>query len=81
MFKKLLFVAAFAMACSPAFVSAQDFFFSFDEFSRQSSISIDPSTTATGQVFIFSDENLNFNQIDLDFTNNNSSVVASSSVA
>ena len=76
MFKKFLFAAAFVMASNPAFVSAQDFFFSFDEFSRQPSITIDPSTTATGQVFIFSDANLEFTAIDLDFTHDNSSVVA-----
>ena len=76
MFKRLFIAAAFAMACSPAFVSAQDFFFSFDEFSRQSSITIDASTTTTGQVFIFSDANLGFTLIDLDFTHDNSSVVA-----
>ena len=75
MFKRVLIAAAFAMACSPALVSAQDFFFSFDEFSRQSSLTVDPTTTATGQVFIFGDENLNFQQIDIDFINSDSSVV------
>ena len=73
MFKKVLFAAAFAMACSPAFVSAQDFFFSFDEFSRQSTLTV-PNSPSTGQVFIFGDENLDFNQLDLDFTVDNSAV-------
>ena len=76
MFKRVLIAAAFVIASCPTFVSAQDFFFSFDEFSRQSSITIDPATTSTGQVFLFSDANLAFDQIDLDFTNNNPSVVA-----
>ena len=73
MFKKVLFAAAFAMACSPAFVSAQDFFFSFDEFSRQSTLTV-PAAPSTGQVFIFGDENLDFNQLDLDFTVDDSSI-------
>ena len=75
MFKKVLFAAAFAMACSPAVVSAQDFFFSFDEFSRQSTLSV-PETggPTTGQVFIFGDGNLDFNQLDLDFTVDDASV-------
>lgn len=76
MFKRVLIAAAFAMACSPALVSAQDFFFSFDEFSRQSSLTVDPTTTSTGQLFIFGDENLEFNQIDINFINSDSSVVA-----
>ena len=72
MFKKVLFAAALLMAISPAAVSAQDFFFSFDEFSRV------PTTTsgATGSVFIFADAGLDFNQLDLDFTNDNPSVVS-----
>ena len=78
MFKKLLIAAAFTMASSPTFVSAQDFFFSFDEFSRQTSLTQDSVSiggSATGQVFIFADADLDFNQIDLDFTNSNPSVV------
>ena len=77
MFKKILFVAAFAIASSPAFVSAQDFFFSFDEFSRQSTLTVDPPSIGgpiTGQVFIFGDADLDFNQLDLDFTVDDSSV-------
>ena len=63
------------MASSPAFVSAQDFFFSFDENSRVPTTTVS-SNTATGSLFIFADENLFFNQLDLDFTNDNSSVVS-----
>ena len=79
MFKKLLFVAAFAMASSPAFVSAQDFFFSFDEFSRQPTLTqASPAAggPATGQLFIFSDAALDFDQIDLDFTVDNPGVAS-----
>ena len=36
---------------------------------------MDPSV-ATGSVFIFADENLDFNQLDLDILNDNSSVVS-----
>ena len=77
MFKQFLFVAAFAMASSPAFVSAQDFFFSFDEFSRQPTLTqASPAAggPATGQLFIFGDAALDFNQIDLDFTVDNPGV-------
>jgi hypothetical protein len=75
MFKKILFAAAFVMASSPAFVSAQDFFFSFDEFSRVPTTTVSGST-ATGSLFIFSDGNLAFRNLDLDFTNSDASVVA-----
>ena len=75
MIKKAFIAAVVLVASSPAFVSAQDFFFSFDEFSRVPTASV-ASGTATGSVFIFSDENLDFNQLDLDFTNNNSTVVS-----
>ena len=75
MFKAFFTAAAFVLASSPAFVSAQDFFFSFDEFSRV------PTTTVgvgavTGSVFLFADENVDFNSADIDFTNSDSSVVA-----
>ena len=71
MLKKYLLAAALLMTSSPAFVSAQDFFFSFDEFSRVPTTNADAST-----VFIFADENLDFNQLDIDFTNDNPSVVS-----
>ena len=77
MLKKALFAAAFVVASSPAFVSAQDFFFSFDQNSAVSSTTVANSDIgSTGSVFIFSDGNLDFNQLDLDFTNDNSSVVS-----
>ena len=75
MFKAFFTAAAFVLASSPAFVSAQDFFFSFDEFSR-----VPTATTGvgavTGSVFLFADENVDFNSADIDFTNSDSSVVA-----
>ena len=79
MFKKFLFAAAFVMASNPAFVSAQDFFFSFDEFSRQPTLTqASPAAggPATGQVFIFSDIALSFAQLDLDFTVDNPGVAS-----
>ena len=75
MFKNVLLAAAFVVASSPAFVSAQDFFFSFDEFSRAPTTTVG-SNTATGSLFIFADENLDFEQLDLDFTNSNPNVVS-----
>lgn len=69
MFKKALIAAAIVMTGGPAFVSAQDFFFSFDEFSRVPTASV-ASGTATGSVFIFSDENLDFESLDINITTN-----------
>ena len=63
MFKKALFAAAILVVSSPAFVSAQDFFFSFDEFSRVPTTTVS-SNTATGSLFIFADENLDFQQLE-----------------
>ena len=79
MFKQFLIAAAVVMASSPAFVSAQDFFFSFDEFSRQPTLTqASPADggPATGQLFIFSDAALDFDQIDLDFTVDNPGVAS-----
>ena len=75
MFKKAIYyAAAILMLSSPALVSAQDFFFSFDEFSRVSTTSI--GENSSGQAFIFADENIDFNQIDLDFLIDNSASTA-----
>ena len=75
MIKRLFIAAAIVMASSPAFVSAQDFFFSFDEFSRVPTTTV-PAGTATGSLFIFADVSQDFNQLDIDFLNSDSSVVS-----
>ena len=79
LFKKAFVAAVFTMASSHTFVSAQDFFFSFDEFSRQSTLTQSSPAAggpATGQLFIFSDASLDFNNIDLDFTVDNPGVAS-----
>ena len=76
MFKKVFFAAAFAIACSPAVVSAQDFFFSFDEFSRLPMATVDSATTDTGSIFLFADEGIDFNFADIDFNVSNPSVAS-----
>ena len=76
MFKKVFFAAAFAIACSPAVVSAQDFFFSFDEFSRVPMATVDSATTDTGSIFLFADEGIDFNFADIDFNVSNPSVAS-----
>ena len=76
MFEKLLIAVAFLMVSSPAFVSAQDFFFSFDEFSREPTATVDADVTDTGSVFIFGDENFDFNQADIDFSVSSPNVVS-----
>ena len=59
----------------PAPQGDPDFFFSFDQNSRVLNASGGPGD-ATGSVFIFADEDVDFNQLDLDFTNNDSSVIS-----
>ncbi len=73
--KKILFVAALMVASSPALVSAQGFFFSFEENSLVTSQSV-ADTTATESIFIFHDASLDPTQIDLNFTSSDSSVIA-----
>ena len=63
MLKRFFIATALVMASSPAFVSAQDFFFSFDENSRVPTTTVS-SNTATGSLFIFADENLDFQQLE-----------------
>jgi hypothetical protein len=75
MLKNFLLSAVLVLASSPAFVSAQDIFFSFDEFSRVTSTTVGAGT-ATGSLFIFADENYTFTSADIDFTNSDASVVA-----
>ena len=77
MFKKTLLAAAFVLTSCPAFVSAQDFFFSFDENSRVPTTTVtDSAIGSTGSLFIFADAGLGFNQLDLDFRNDNAAVVS-----
>jgi len=75
MIKKVLLAAAFAMASSPALVSAQDIFFSFDQNSRAPTATL-AAGTATGSVFVFADVNFDFNQFDVDFTTSDPGVTA-----
>ena len=78
MFKKALFAAALLVASSPAFVSAQDsFFFSFDQGAATPTTTVaNTDIGSTGSLFIFADENLDFNQLDIDFNNDNAGVVS-----
>jgi hypothetical protein len=75
MLKKFVFAAALVVASSPAFVSAQDFFFSFDENSAVSTSEVTPDATS-GTVFLFGGADFDFNQLDLNFTSSDSSVAA-----
>ena len=78
MFKKALFAAALLVASSPAFVSAQDsFFFSFDQGAATPTTTVaNTDIGSTGSLFIFGGADLDINQIDLDFNNDNSSVIS-----
>ena len=77
MFKKALFAAAIAMASSPAFVSAQDFFFSFDQGAATPTTTVaNTDIGSTGSLFIFGGADLDINQIDLDFNNSDASVIS-----
>ena len=73
MFKKC-FVAAAILMASPAFVSAQDIFWSFSptELITTSSVGVDD---LTGSAYIFSDGQFGFDILDLDFTTSASDVV------
>ncbi len=53
-----------------------NFFFSFDENSRVPTTTVDADTTDTGSVFIFADAASDFNYLDVDFTNSDSSVIS-----
>jgi hypothetical protein len=75
MLKKFFIAAALVVASSPAFVSAQDFRFSFDQNASESTTTA-TTDDATGSLFIFADENLAFRNMDLDFSNSDGGVVA-----
>ncbi len=71
---KNLLIAAALFIVSPSFVLAQDFFISFEENARVNTL--DSFSNSTGSIFIFADEAIDFNQLDLQFNNSNSSVAA-----
>jgi len=70
--KKLLIAAAFVFA-GPALVFSQDIFWSFDSGSNVTTTAGDVGTSGT--AYIFSDQPVDFDAIDLNFTNSNSSVL------
>ena len=72
MLKKVLVVAAM-MVASPAIVSAQEIFWSFESTSAVNTI--DNDTLGAGTAFIFSDGMFAFDALDLNFTSSDSSVV------
>ncbi len=72
---RFLLAIAFVVTSSPAFVSAQDFFWSFDENSRVDTQNVFAGPTP-GTVYLFADENLDFNQLDLNFFLSNAAVVS-----
>lgn len=71
---KSVFIAVAIVIASPAFVSAQDIFFSFESDSLVSFSSV-YSAGASGSVYIFSDGLFGFDSLDLNFTTSDSSLV------
>ena len=69
MFKKVLIAAAILIA-SPAFVSAQDIFWSFSPAATTSTTTAETGTS--GSAYIFSHGFFGFDAIDLNFTTNTS---------
>ena len=72
MFKRLL-IATVLVIASPAIVSAQDIFWSFDSTSNVTSTAGNVGTSGT--AYIFSDQPFAFDFLDLDFTSSDSSVL------
>ena len=72
MFKKV-FVAAAIVIASPAFVSAQDIFWSFSPTAFETNL--DGGAQATGSAYIFSSSFFGFDAIDLNFTVGDPAVV------
>ena len=72
MIKNILVAAAILLA-SPAFVSAQDVFWSFSSTSATSSSS--PSVGDSGSAYIFSNGPFGFDALDLNFSTSDSSVI------
>ena len=72
MLKKFL-IAAVVMIASPAIVSAQDIFWSFDSATNVTNTTGDVGTSGT--AYIFSDQPFAFDDLDLNFTSSDSSVL------
>ena len=73
MLKRVLLAAA-VMVASPALVSAQDIFWSFDATSAQAS-TVAPAGTVGGTAYIFSSPTFGFDAIDLNLTSSDTSVL------
>lgn len=74
MFKKSL-IAAVILIASPAFVWAQDVFWSFSPTEATNTVTIDFVQSGVGSVYIFSDGLFGFDALDLDFTLSDTSVI------
>jgi len=72
MFKNVLIVAALVIA-SPGIVFGQDFFWSFDSTSLQTSATEVANTSGTAYIFV--DGLVGFDAVDLNFTSSNASVL------
>ena len=77
MLKKILFAAAISMVSSTSLVSAQDFFFSFDNATRDTATTV-PTGTTSATAFLFADENFSFNAADIDVSISGATIGASS---
>ena len=73
MLKRVLLAAA-VMVASPALVSAQDIFWSFDNASAQNTL-VAPAGTVGGTAYIFSSPTFGFDAIDLNLTSSDTSVL------
>ena len=73
MLKRVLLAAA-VMVASPALVSAQDIFWSFDANSAQAS-TVAPAGTVSGTAYVFSSTTFGFDAIDLNLTSSDTSVL------
>ncbi len=73
MLKRVLVAAALIVA-SPALVSAQDIFISFDRSSRASS-TVAPAGTVGGTAYVFADQMFGFDAIDLNIETSDPNVV------
>lgn len=74
MFKKSI-IAAVILLASPAFVLAQDIFWSFSPTEATDSLTVDFVQSGVGSVYIFSDGLFGFDALDLNFTISDTSVI------